>query len=91
MTGSTLAKSVNAMGRTIFGIIFDGPHAKATGLYMGTFTMGHREWADLYPVQSRMIDGFEDAEEAVILLMSVVILAIKPNCCRIPFQISLGE
>lgn len=39
---------------------FASPHIEATRLYIGTFTMGHKQCTDVYPVQKRMIDGFEE-------------------------------
>jgi hypothetical protein len=65
---STLAMAHNASGATSFEILFNSPHLKAFGLYMGTFTMGHKQWTELYPVETRMIEGFEEGEDSVILV-----------------------
>jgi hypothetical protein len=64
--GSALAMANDAPGATSFEILFSSPHLKAFGLYMGTFTIGHKQWTDLYPVETRIIEGFEDREDSVM-------------------------
>jgi hypothetical protein len=60
---SALAMANNAPGATSFEILFRSPHLKAFGLYMGTSAMGHKQWIDLYPVETRMIERFEGGED----------------------------
>ena len=67
-TDTSLAKANNVTGLTPFEIFFASPHLTAFGLYMGTFALGHKEWTDLYPVQERLIEGFEDGEESVMFV-----------------------
>ena len=41
---------------------------QAIRLYIGTFTMGRKQCTDVYPDQKRMIDQYEDAEQAVMFI-----------------------
>ena len=53
-------------------IIFGSPHLEAFGLFMGTFNQGRKEWTDLYPVQTRMIDGFrQDPDGSAVMMVDV--------------------
>jgi hypothetical protein len=49
-------------------IFFGGPHLNAFGLYMGTFTMGRKQWVNFYPVESRMILGFDNSEDSAMMV-----------------------
>jgi hypothetical protein len=64
----TLAMVHNSPGATPFEILFSSPHLKAFGLYIGTFTMRHKQWTDLYPVETQIVESFEGGEDSVMLV-----------------------
>jgi demethylsterigmatocystin 6-O-methyltransferase len=65
---TALAKANKVTGVTPMEIFFSGPHLNAFGLHMGAFTMGHKQWVEIYPVESRMIEGFEDVKDSVMMV-----------------------
>lgn len=56
---TAFTKAYNATGTGAMQVIFGSKHLKAFGLYMGSFTMGHLPWTEVYPVKERMVEGFE--------------------------------
>lgn len=65
-TNTALSRALGITGKVPTEIIFDGPHLNAFALYMGTFTQGHKEWTELYPVQERMIKGYRDGTPMLV-------------------------
>jgi hypothetical protein len=59
---------------------FASPHVEAIRLYIGTFIMAHKQCTDVYPDQKRMIDEYEDAEQAVMFVDAEEGSATRPNC-----------
>jgi len=53
---------------------------EAIRLYIGTFIMAHKQCTDVYPDQKRMIDEYEDAEQAVMFVDAEEGSATRPNC-----------
>ncbi|EHK96043.1 putative Sterigmatocystin 8-O-methyltransferase [Glarea lozoyensis 74030] len=65
---TALGKANKVTGVTPMDIFFGSPHLNAFVLYMGTFTMGHKQWTEVFPVEAKMIQRLQAGEDSVTMV-----------------------
>ena len=67
-TKTALSKAYKPEGGTVFEIMVAESQLDAFSIFMGSINEGLKEWFNIYPVEQRLAQGFDNGPEAVMIV-----------------------